>query len=350
MLWNLFILASLYTVWTTGALSPVFKSWNCIGTKAQFFTDKPNVWNMGDLPMALWKEGDEWLSRPNVCSHMGSRLDTGCVLPTGGLSTQQATGSLQCPYHGLRYGKNESLGSVIEFQDKLFWSWRPEQELPDAVPGYGEPGFDSLVFEYEMPCSLPDAAYNAMDLHHPEFVHQNLLGFGSSVPPTNIQFHRYTEDPKKVGLSFDYVSAGASAMVSRGGSRETNNFHLFRFPGFTWSRVSFGKTNELIIGVHFLPVGPKKTKWFVSVAQNYLQRWQRPLIMAMALSILNQDRDQMLRQAPENGLKADLLFQRIIPDEEVLDTMRPWFRDEYVYPDLEQARLLLREAGMTKKC
>jgi hypothetical protein len=99
-----------------------------------------------------------------------------------------------------------------------------------------------------------------------------------------------------------------------------------------------------------LPVGPKKTKWFVSVAQNYLQRWQRPLIMAMALSILNQDRDQMLRQAPENGLKADLLFQRIIADEEVLDTMRPWFRDEYVYPDLEQARLLLREAGMTKKC
>ena len=350
MPWHLFIIASLYTAWTTSALSPLFNRWNCIGTKAQFSIDKPNAWKMGDLPMVLWKEGDEWLSRPNVCSHMGSRLDTGCVVPTGGWYKPEATGSLQCPYHGLRYGKTESLGSVVEFQDKLFWAWRPDKELPDAVPGYGEPGFDSFVFEYEMPCSLPDAAYNAMDLHHPEFVHQNLLGFGSSVPPTNIQMHRYIEDPKQVGLSFDYVSSGASSLVSRGGSKETRNFHLFRFPAFTWSRVSFGHTNELVIGVDFLPVGPKKTKWFVSISQNYLQRWQRPLIITMALSILNQDREQMLRQAPENGLKSDLLFQRTIPDEEVLDTMRPWFQDEYVYPDLEQARLLIREAGMTKKC
>jgi len=249
----------------------------------------------------------------------------------------------------LRYGKNDTLGSVVEFEDKLFWAWRPVDPLPESVPGYGRPGFDSLVFEYEMPCSLPDAAYNAMDLHHPEFVHQNLFGFGSSIPPTNIRSHEY-EDLHTVGLSFDYVSSGASTLVSRGSSKETKNFHLFRFPSFTWSRVSFGKTNELVIGVHFLPVGPKRTKWFVSVAQNYLQKWQRPLIMAMALSILTQDRLQMLRQAPENGLKSDLMFQRLIPDEDVLGKMRPWFRDEYVYPDWEQARLLLKEAGMTKQC
>jgi len=348
MKWLLFNFLSLYTV---RGLSPLFKSWNCIGVVSQYSVDKPNIWNIGDLPMVLWKEGDEWLSRPNVCSHMGSRLDTGCVLPTVDvLEGGKASGSLKCPYHGLRYGKNDSLGSVIEFEDKLFWAWQPDKELPDSVPGYGDPGFDCFVFEYEMPCSLPDAAYNAMDLHHPEFVHQNLLGFGSSVPPTQIQFHEFKDDPKKVGLSFDYVSSGASSLLSRGGSKETKNYHLFRFPAFTWSRVSFGNTNELVIGVHFLPVGPKRTKWFVSIAQNYLKRWQRPLIMTMALSILNQDRDQMLLQAPENGLKADLLFQRTIPDEEVLDKMQPWFQDEYVYPDLEQARLLIREAGMTKKC
>jgi len=263
---------------------------------------------------------------------MASTLDKGCVLPTG---------ELRCPYHGMTYGSNESLGKVVEFEDKLFWAWEPTSDLPDSVPGFGDPSFDTMVFEYDMPCSLPDAAYNSMDLHHPEYVHQNLFGFGSSVPPTNIRFHPFPLQERSVGLSFDYVSAGASSIVKN--SKETRNYHFFRFPSFTWSRVSFGLDNQLIIGVHFLPVSKQKTKWFVSVANNYLKKWQRPLIMAMALSILNQDREQMMRQAPENGLKQDLIFQRVIPDEEVLDSMRPWFQREYTYPDLEQARAFLQE-------
>lgn len=331
------LLSFLFIPFLVRAYNPLYRSWNCIGVASSFVGSKPHVWNMGDLPMVLWKEGDEWLTRPNVCSHMGSRLDTGCRSPTGGL---------KCGYHGMVFGKNDTLGCIVQQEEKLFWAYEPEQAIPSAVPHYGEEGYDSFCFEYEMPCSLPDSAYNSMDLHHPEYVHQNLFGFGSDVPPSNIVNHVLKGETgfiETVGLSFDYSSYGLSSKVTlRGDSmKKTSNYHLYKYPSFTWSKVTFGETNHLIVGVHFLQVGPKRTKWFVSVAQNYVKPWQRPLVYAMAMSILNQDREQMKKQAPENMLKREIMFGRLIQDEKVLDTMREWFRS-YKYPDMYDSMELLR--------
>jgi len=338
------------------ALNPVFSKWSCIGIKSDI--EKVSgafPFQIGDLPMIGWKNvtGGQYLARVNICNHMGSTLNSACV--TG-------EGRLKCQYHGLEFGSCDTMGTIVESQGKLFWSYEPEAagSIP-GLPSYDDADYDTMTFEYEMPCSLPDAAYNSMDLHHPAYVHRSLFGFGSPIPPTNIKSHYFEGDNYKAGLSFDYISEGLSAAVKN--SKETNNYHEYIFPTFTWSRVSFQRTdnkefpastltlhesiknankNHLEIGVHFLPVGLKRTKWFVTVAQNYVKSvWKKPLVMSMALSILSQDYVQMEKQAPENALKRDLMFQRLIDNEEVLAKMRPWFEKEYRYPDLEDSRDLI---------
>jgi len=326
------------------AWSPLFREWLCVGLAKDVVEGRPFAFQVGDLPMVLWKKPGEdgYVSTLNICNHMGSKLDKGCVTPAG---------SLRCPYHGMEVREGDGcVGTVIEQEDKVFWSYGATG-LPPSVPHYLDGDYETQCFEYEMPCSLPDAAFNAMDLHHPEFVHNSLLGFGSAVPPSNIETHLFEGDDYKVGLSFDYVSGGASSLTR---SKRTRNYHEFHYPAFTWSRVAFdgagGQENRLIIAVHFLPVEPKKTKWFVSVAQNYLKSpWHPPMVRAMALSILNQDHAQMEKQAKEDGIKKDWLFLRAFSDEEVLMKMRPWFEMDYRYPDMEECRKLLCEIKKRKR-
>lgn len=319
------------------AWTPLFGHWSCVGLTKNVVEGRPHAFQVGDLPMVLWKKPGGYVATLNICNHMGSALDGGCVT---------ASGVLRCPYHGMEVKEGDGcVGTVVEQEDKLFWSYGATG-APPVVPHYGDADYVTQCFEYDMPCSLPDAAFNAMDLHHPEFVHNSLLGFGSSVPPSNIETHLFEEDPYRVGLSFDYVSGGVTSAAMQ--TKRTRNYHEFHYPTFTWSRVAFdganNEENRLIVAVHFLPVGPKKTKWFVSVAQNYLKApWHTPLVRAMALSILNQDHAQMQKQVQENGLKQDWMFLRTFSDEEVLMKMRPWFEVEYKYPDIEECRKLVRE-------
>jgi len=316
-----------------------FGHWSCVGLAKNVVEGRPYAFQVGELPMVLWKKPDGYVATLNICNHMGSKLDGGCVT---------ASGSLRCPYHGMEVKEGDGcVGTVVEQEDKLFWAYGATGR-PQSVPHYMDGDYLTQCFEYDMPCSLPDAAFNAMDLHHPEFVHNGLLGFGSAVPPSNIETHLFEGEDYRVGLSFDYVSGSITSAATQTRLKKTRNYHEFHYPTFTWSRVAFdgaeGQENRLIVAVHFLPVGPKRTKWFVSVAQNYLKApWHTPLVRAMALSILNQDREQMEKQAKEDGLKQDWLFLRAFPDEEVLMKMRPWFEVDYRYPDMEECRKLLRE-------
>ena len=329
--WFFIIISRGCLAWT-----PLFKHWSCVGLVKNVVEGRPYVFQVGDLPMVLWKKPQGgYVSTINICNHMGSTLSDGCITAEGGL---------QCQYHGMEVKDDSYVGKIIEQEDKLFWSFG-SQDLPHQVPHYYDADYETQCFEYDMPCSLPDAAFNSMDLHHPEFVHNNLFGFGSIIPPTNIQTHLF-EDDHSVGLSFDYVSGGITSAAAA--KKKTRNYHEYHYPTFTWSRVAFddayGKENRLIVAVHFLPVGPKQTKWFVTVAQYYLKApWHKPLVYTMAMSILNQDRDQMEKQALETELKKDWMFLRAFSDEKVLMKMRPWFDIEYKYPDQTECRKLVQE-------
>ena len=185
-----------------------------------------------------------------------------------------------------------------------------------------------------MDASLTDSAYNTMDLRHPEYVHNKFLGFGNTIPPENIKFHKYP-DFSRVGLSFDYISNKVMQTINDN-VKITHNFHMFVYPTFSWSRVSF-EHKHLIIGVNLLPLGNKKTRWYITLCHNYYKSSiGKQFMKFLASTILNQDYEQMKNQCYENKLKKQILFDYVFKDEEVILKLNDIFK-LYTYPDIDSA-------------
>jgi hypothetical protein len=189
-----------------------------------------------------------------------------------------------------------------------------------------------------------------MDLKHPEYVHGGLLGFGNSVPPTNVQFHTYL-DPESVGLSFQYVST--SLATKRYNAKISDNYHVYQWPSFSWSKVTIrpkdggvivDKTKDLVISVHLQPLAPKVTKWYITICHNYFKKpWEKKAMMGLAATILTQDYMQMKRQYPENELKQRVLFEKTFAGEEPILWLKNVFETHYRYPDIKECVALYDE-------
>jgi phenylpropionate dioxygenase-like ring-hydroxylating dioxygenase large terminal subunit len=190
-----------------------------------------------------------------------------------------------------------------------------------------------------MPCSLQDAAYNTMDLRHPEYVHNSIFGFGNGVPPNNIKYHVYHPSEEMMGLSFEYASTSFINI----GSKFSENFHMFRYPSFSWSKVSINKTKDLIISVELLPISEKKTRWFVTICHNYYKTPLKKKIMkGLASVILTQDYVQMKQQVLEDEIKHAWTFNNMFKNEEVIMDMNEYFKSKYSYPNKETCVNLIK--------
>jgi Rieske [2Fe-2S] domain len=339
-----------------GLVPPFFREWNCIGLKENIDFSKPYTTNIGDLPLLVWKNKDKgenkYSTTINICKHMGSRLDN---------SEVTYDGCLKCPYHGLEYAPTDTFGQTIEFQGKLFWSYDPIHKTPHKIPFFDNPNYAHSHIQVDMFCSLQDSAYNTMDLFHPAYVHNNLFGFGSNIPPDNIKTHLYETKKDMIGLSFDYASRSVAVNMDDVGSvfakrssrkyKLTDNFNMFVYPTFGWSRVTTGdNNNNLVIGVHFQPLELKRTRWYVTVAHNYYTNpIQKQIIKGMAASILSQDFVQMMKQYVENELKKEIMFSHKLEKEDVVVRMNKWFQENYTYPDIEQCVELYRSSNPKNK-
>jgi len=322
-----------------GLKTTLFNSWTCVGLHRGTDWTVPQRVQIGDLPLVLWSSGpdpakDRMFSMLNICKHMGSRLDQGTV-------TDDC--KLKCPYHGLEFsGTKDGFGQAVVHEGKVFWSYRPTQSRPPSTPFYHHPGFVTSSFEMDMPASLTDSAYNAMDVHHPEYVHR--WGFGSSVPPTNLQHYRYTDRDgvvNRIGLAFDYVSSELMQAVNQH-KEPTRNFHMYKFPSFTWSRVSL-RDRHLLISLHLCPLAPDMTRWYVTLCHNYhTSSFGQETMKLMAMVILGQDHVQMHQQVAENPLKSAWTFQNVLPQEDAVWWLREMM-SAYQYPDIKICEQLLRE-------
>jgi phenylpropionate dioxygenase-like ring-hydroxylating dioxygenase large terminal subunit len=305
--------------------SSFFNHWHCIGIKDKIDFSRPYKINIGDLPLVLWKDNkhDKLVSTINICKHMGSALDNGKI-------TKQ--GCLQCQYHGLEMSYKDAFGETIEHEGKIFWAYKPIKKKPYSVPFYTNNNYETSILEIDMDCSLTDSAYNTMDIKHPEFVHNKLFGFGNVIPPENVRHYVFPDS--RVGVSFDY-SSNKLIETLNSGVKKTNNFHMYIYPTFSWSKVSFIK-NNFIIGVNLLPIGRKKTRWFVTICHNYYKGDHgRKFIQMLATTILHQDRSQMKNQIEENDLKRAVIFSHIFKDENPIIELRAMFKD-YIYPDIDE--------------
>ena len=306
-----------------------FKHWNCIGIVDKIDKSVPYKVNIGELPLVVWKDPfrNKWISTLNICRHMGSKLDSGKLLQNG---------CLQCPYHGLEYDEKNSFGETIEHEGKIFWAHNPLRKKPFSVPFYNNQKYMTSVIEIDMEASLTDSAYNTMDLRHPEYVHN--IGFGNNIPPENIWNYFY--DDNRIGLSFDYSASNIMKTINNN-MNKTQNFHMFYYPSFSWSRVSFGK-NNLIIGVNLLPLERKKTRWYITICHNYhMSEFGKQFIKMLASTILQQDYIQMKNQYEDNILKNALLFEHIFEDELAILEIKNMFH-KYEYPDIDNCLLLYK--------
>jgi phenylpropionate dioxygenase-like ring-hydroxylating dioxygenase large terminal subunit len=316
-----------------------FNHWQCIGILNKIDFSKPYKINIGELPLVIWKDkiNNQLISTINICKHMGSTLDQGKITDSG---------CLRCPYHGLEFGKKDSFGEVLEHEGKLFWAHEPFHKKPFNTPFFNNNAYETSLLEIDMPGSLTDSAYNTLDLRHPEFVHGSILGFGNNEPAKNIKHFVFNKNKdykndQRLGLSFDYTSNAAITALNKN-VKETNNFHMYLYPSFSWSKVSFDK-NNLIIGVNLLPLENKKTRWYVTIGHNYYQSpFGKKLMETLASIILKQDFEQMTKQADETELKKIMLFEHVFKDEEVIIKLKEMMQN-YEYPSMEKCIQLYKK-------
>lgn len=312
---------------TFSLISNMFRHWTCLGIQNTMDFSRPFSINVGDLPLVLWKNHNtgKIQSTVNICKHMGSRLDNGIITDTG---------CLKCKYHGLEFSGKDNFGEIAEHEGKIFWAYEPIEKIPHKIPFFNNKDYIHSFLQIDMEGSLVDSALNSVDLRHPEFVHN--LGFGNSIPPTDIHQYLYkdlTGSPTRVGLAFKYESNKLMRKFNDN-TKSTQNFHMFVYPTYTWSRVSFDN-KHLIVAVNMLPLEKKKTRWFVTLCHNYYQsNIQKNFMKMLASTILSQDYVQMQYQAPENVLKKSIMFEHVFNDEEVILWLYKIF-ENYKYPDIE---------------
>ncbi|NBV43334.1 Rieske (2Fe-2S) protein, partial [bacterium] len=129
-----------------------FNQWHCIGLSQNVDFKKPYKFNIGELPLVLWKDNnDNLLSTVNICRHLGSMLDSGPIV----------NGSLLCPYHGLKHDKKQAYGKIIDYQGKLWWSYKPVKKTPHSIPLFNKKGYTTQHVQIDMNAGLKDCAYNS---------------------------------------------------------------------------------------------------------------------------------------------------------------------------------------------
>jgi hypothetical protein len=149
------------------------------------------------------------------------------------------------------------------------------------------------------------------------------------VPPENIKEFIYNNE--KVGLSFDYNANKIIKKINKN-TVTTKNFHMFYYPTFSWSKVTFAKNNNLIIGVNLLPLSNKKTRWYITIVHNYYtNKVEKQIMKIFAMVILGQDFVQMKNQQMENKLKKYILFNYVFKNEETVIRLKDIFKN-YDYP------------------
>lgn len=301
-----------------------FNNWHCIDFVNNIDKKKPYSYNIGKLPLVTWFDKDKPMTTVNICTHMGSKLDEGTI----------KNGCLKCPYHGLEYSDDKTFGETMVFQDKLWWSYEPTKKCPPAIPFYKNRKYETSYIKIDVNANIIDCAFNTMDINHPAYIHNNIFGFGSSTPPSNIKTISYPNNDK-IGISFNYESKSTLVHLKRE-IRRSKNFHIYEYPYTSWSRVTLPNKEELFVNVNMLPLENDKTRWLVTLKHNFWKSSIEKRFMKFAADcILYQDQQQMNRQTPESVLKKIVSNQTILKDEEHLEDMRKIFKN-YKFPNTYQ--------------
>jgi len=302
----------------------IFKEWHCIDFENNIDKTKPYKYNIGELPMVMWFKNNTPLSTINICSHYGSKLNKGKI---------NNNGCLVCPYHGLEHNESSIFGKTIIFQDKIWWTYNNNKK-PPTIPFYKNTNYQTSYIKVDMNANIIDCILNTMDVNHPKFVHNNILGFGSNIPVNNLKIIKYP-NKKKLGITFKY-STNSNLLYLKKELKTSNNFHIYEYPYSSWSRVSLTNNDNLFVNVNLLPITKNKTRWLITLKYNYWTNEIEKNIMEFAAQcILNQDKEQMNNQAKDTILKNLIMYKHKFENEEHMEELKKIINFD-IYPDTTQ--------------
>jgi phenylpropionate dioxygenase-like ring-hydroxylating dioxygenase large terminal subunit len=299
----------------------IYNQWFCLDYISNIDKTKPFKSNIGFLPLVSWFHNNTSCSSTiNICSHLGSRLDVGKI----------ENGCLKCPYHGLKYNENMTFGKTMIYQDKLWWSYNNNKK-PPSIPLYNNKNYKTINLKIDIDANIRDCIINTMDLNHPEFVHNNIFGFGSNKPVSNYKFYKYNKN--KIGISFNY-NIDNSLLLLKKELKNSNNFHIYEYPFHSWSRVSIKNKEQIFININFLPLEINKTRWFITIRYNYMNNnnLEKLIMELMGKTIVLQDKNQLENQAKHSIIKDKIIRKIKMNNEEHLDEINDMIGG-YIYPD-----------------
>jgi hypothetical protein len=250
-------------------LPQTFKNWHCINFEKNIDKSKPYSYNIGELPLITWFDQNNLnksFTTINICKHMGSLLDNGKVL----------NDCLICPYHNFKYTYNDTYGETIIYQNKLWWSFKPNNKLPPDTPLYNNNNFNNLLIEKDFNANIIDCMLNILDINY----HKKLLFniFNINLTLNNLKIVNYKNNNNKLGIKFNCNELN-----------KLDIYYTFEYPYTSYYFIIFNN-QKIIININLLPINNNKTRWFIDIKYiNFKSFISKILIKIIIKIILNQN-------------------------------------------------------------
>jgi phenylpropionate dioxygenase-like ring-hydroxylating dioxygenase large terminal subunit len=279
---------------------------------------KPYAYTIGELPLVTWFNESQPMTTLNICQHMGSKLDNGRV----------QNGCLICPYHGIKHNTKDIIGNSVVFEDKLWWSYQPNNKLPPATPFYNDKNFETIQFNFDINSNVQDFMMNTLDINHFSFVHKNIVG--KNIPPIN---HKYKIYENKITMNYEYIP-NENIAIFKNDLHHFTNHQIYHYPHSSAAVFSLNKKDIIVVHTNILPLAPNKSRVFVTVKHNFWKSYFGKIKLEGILRyILHQDQLQMSQQYEDNFLKKTVLLRKLLNNEHHLKHVDRMYKD-YEYPDM----------------
>jgi phenylpropionate dioxygenase-like ring-hydroxylating dioxygenase large terminal subunit len=266
----------------------------------------------------------------DLCPHRNVPLSAGRVI----------RGRLECPYHGWqfsgagtcelvpglegesrRWTRNVPAYSVRE-RDGFVWIYATPGESPQVVPHefnyLGRPGYRSIVTEFRVAATLPDALENFLDTTHTHFLHGRVIRHDGKRTKTTVIIRRCSGS-----VEAEYVADGQdSGIIARlFHGRVDTSIDRFLMPSVVQLEHRVDRQVILLITLFFSPESESSARVFAVVTGQ--AGWARYLLARtlgkrLLLSVVHQDRKMLELQLSSKQLAGTESYTST-----KLDIMRP---------------------------
>jgi nitrite reductase/ring-hydroxylating ferredoxin subunit len=306
-------------------LPSIFREWYCVGFEKNIDRTKPYQFNIGELPLVTWIDNkNNTYSTINICKHMGATLSNGEI---------SNSGSLICPNHKLQYNYNDKFGVTTFYQNKLWWSYDPIEILPPKIPLYNNK-YETIYMEFDINSYITECLINFMNVNN----YYNPIGYKLNLEPSNVNNYRFNFN--NVGISFDY-----NMLTNLNKNIKLSDIFLYyKYPSTIWFRSSMRyreknrfEYDNIFLNVNLLPINTNKTKWYITVTFNNLQKSsiRKDTIQKYIYNMLMKQFELLSNQSNNVLLKQYMMTHRkqIINDN--INQDFEYLLKRYRYPDVQ---------------